>query len=151
MLTRSNVDARTGQLGLASELDGLVKDGKDSVWRTRRRRFLLSCLLAMSVLSGGFNLTSAQTVRLAVNSVSASADDGNVAANTVDGSLSTRWSAQGDGQWIRFELAMSRTIGSVKIAWHNGDLRRAIFDLQTSADGTSWTTVFSGQSSGASS
>jgi hypothetical protein len=35
-----------------------------------------------------------------VASVSASADDGNVPANTLDDNLGTRWSAKGDGQWI---------------------------------------------------
>src|SRR4051812_28607996 len=46
--------------------------------------------------------------------VTASADDGNVPANTVDGSLATRWSAQGDGQWIRFDLGATHTVTSVK-------------------------------------
>jgi pimeloyl-ACP methyl ester carboxylesterase len=80
----------------------------------------------------------------------ASADDGNVAANALDGSLATRWSASGDGQWIRFDLGSSSSVGSIQIAWYKGDLRRARFDVQTSSDAASWTTVFSGQSSGTS-
>ena len=87
---------------------------------------------------------------LPVAAVLASADDGNVPANSLDGSLSTRWAASGDGQWIRFDLGASATVGSVRIAWHKGDLRRSSFDVQTSATGSSWTTVFTGQSSGAS-
>jgi hypothetical protein len=88
--------------------------------------------------------------RLAVISASASADDGNVPANTLDGSLLTRWSASGDGQWILFDLGSNRTIGSVKIAWYQGDARSSRFDIQTSDSGTNWSTVFTGQSSGAS-
>src|SRR5688572_27221660 len=85
---------------------------------------------------------------LPILSASASADDGNVAANTLDGSLATRWSAPGDGHWIRFDLGKSGTIASAKIAWHRGNERVARFDIQTSADASTWTTVFSGASSG---
>src|ERR1041384_3344395 len=88
---------------------------------------------------------SAKADKLPISSVTASADDGNVAANTLDGSLATRWSASGDGQWIRFDLGASTTVGSVRIAWYKGDLRRTSFDVQTSDTGSTWTTVFSGQ------
>lgn len=83
-----------------------------------------------------------------VRSVSASSDDGNVPSNTLDGSLSTRWSADGKGQWIQYELDKETTIGSVGIAWYNGKKRKAHFDIQTSSDGKSWTKVYSGSSSG---
>ena len=33
-----------------------------------------------------------------------SAPGGTVPGNAVDGSLSTRWSARGDGQWLRLDL-----------------------------------------------
>ncbi len=83
-------------------------------------------------------------------SVTASADDGNVPTNTVDGSLATRWSANGDGQWIRFDLGSTRTVTSVKIAFYSGDVRTSTFDVQTSPDGTTWTTRGSFTSSGTS-
>jgi glucose/arabinose dehydrogenase len=73
-------------------------------------------------------------------SVLASADDGNVPANTVDGSLATRWSASGDGQWIRYDLGATKTISYVKVAFYSGDVRTSTFDVQTSSDGTTWTT-----------
>ena len=82
-------------------------------------------------------------------SVIASADDGNVPANTVDGSLSTRWSANGDGQWIRYDLGSTKTVTWLKLAWLNGDSRVYTFDVQVSADGSAWTTIATGlQSSG---
>jgi poly(beta-D-mannuronate) lyase len=83
-------------------------------------------------------------------SVTASADDGNVPANTVDGSLATRWSANGDGQWIRYDLGSSKTISYVKVAFYSGDVRTSTFDVQTSPDGTTWTTRGSFTSSGTS-
>ena len=85
---------------------------------------------------------------LAISTITASSDDGNVAANTVDGSLSTRWSAEGDGQWILYDLGSSATVTSVHIAWYQGNKRTTKFDVQTSLNGSTWTTVFSGSSSG---
>jgi hypothetical protein len=73
--------------------------------------------------------------------VSASSQDDNVPGNTVDGNLSTRWSANGDGQWIRFDLGALRTLRSIGVAAHAGNTRRNRFDIQISADGTSWSTV----------
>ncbi len=81
-------------------------------------------------------------------SVTDSSDDGNVAANAVDGDLGTRWSASGDGQWIRLDLGASKTVSFVKIAFYVGDTRTSTFDVQTSPDGTTWTTRKSATSSG---
>src|SRR5213079_2692848 len=68
-----------------------------------------------------------------VASVVASANDGNLPQNTLDNSLATRWSAQGDGQWIRYDLGASRI---------------AYFDIEVSWNAVVWWRVFSGQSSG---
>jgi len=105
-------------------------------------------VLILVVLAGGFNLRGADAVRLPVVSAVASADDGNVPANTLDGLLATRWSANGDGQWIHFDLGTTQAVGSVKIAWHSGNLRQSNFEVQTSGNGSNWTTVLSSQSSG---
>ncbi|HEX7057521.1 MAG TPA: discoidin domain-containing protein, partial [Bacilli bacterium] len=85
---------------------------------------------------------------LSVSSVTASSDDGNVPSNTLDKDLTTRWSAKGDGQWIKFDLGTSVTVGSIKIAWYQGDQRTSDFDVEVSADGTNWTQIYSGSSSG---
>src|SRR5262249_44371484 len=55
---------------------------------------------------------------LSVLSVTASSNDGDVPANTLDGSLSTRWSADGLGQWICYALGSSQKIDSINIAWY---------------------------------
>ncbi|WP_063856834.1 chondroitinase-B domain-containing protein [Streptomyces cyaneogriseus] len=92
---------------------------------------------------GGFHpvASAAGTSPLEIKSVTASADDGNIAANTLDNNLSTRWSAEGDGVSIRYDLGSVQTVGSVSVAWHQGDRRQSTFDVQLSADGSSWTTV----------
>src|SRR5688572_10713510 len=73
------------------------------------------------------------------SAVTASANDGNVPANTVDGSLTTRWAANGDGQWIRYDLGTTRTVSHIRVAPYNGANRAFAFDIQRSSDGSSWT------------
>lgn len=97
----------------------------------------------VTVLTGGV----AQAEPVPVQSVTASGDDGNVAANTLDGDLATRWSDEGDGVWLRYDLGPDVTVGSLAVAWHNGDQRRATFEVQTSADGAAWSTVVSRRAS----
>jgi len=66
----------------------------------------------LSRSSPGQLAVSADLTPFPVASVVASANDGNLPQNTLDNSLATRWSAQGDGQWIRYDLgatAASRT------------------------------------------
>ncbi|MEU1811778.1 polysaccharide lyase family 7 protein [Micromonospora sp. WMMD1076] len=108
-----------------------------------RRTASLALPVALVIASIGTTAGPAHAVgpQLSVSSVTASADDGNVPANTLDGNLSTRWSAEGDGAWIRYDLGSSVTVGSVSLAWHQGDTRRQTFSVQTSTDANSWTTV----------
>lgn len=81
----------------------------------------------------------------------ASSDDGNIAENTLDNDLTTRWSANGDGQSITFCLGSSKTVNRVDIAFYSGDTRVSTFDILVSADGTSWTNAALGlKSSGTS-
>jgi F5/8 type C domain-containing protein len=74
----------------------------------------------------------------------------NTPEKTIDGNLSTRWSNLGKGSWIMYDLGQTTkyTISYVDISWYRGDKRVATFDISTSTDGTNFTTVFSGKSSG---
>ncbi|MCC2636794.1 MAG: hypothetical protein K0Q68_513 [Moraxellaceae bacterium] len=81
-------------------------------------------------------------------SASASADSNHGPTATVDANLGTSWAAQGDGQWIRYDLEAVRSLSQVRIAWYRGTQGKATFDLQVSSDGSSFATVYSGQSSG---
>ena len=87
-------------------------------------------------------------IALPGSAVTASTSDTNVPANTIDGSLSTRWSGFGDGAWIQYDLGTTRTVGHVALAVYNGNARQNIFDLQVSTGSGVWATVFSGRSSG---
>src|SRR5256885_7917905 len=94
------------------------------------------------------SIVAADLTPTPVASVVASGNDGNLPQNTLDKSLATRWSAQGDGQWIRYDLGALAAIDHLDIAWYLGDTRMASFDIQVSLDTVTWTQVFSGQSSG---
>jgi hypothetical protein len=90
---------------------------------------------------------TAAKVAIPKSAVTASADDGagNVAGNTVDANLATRWSASGDGQWIRYDLGSTKTVAYIRLAPYVGTTRTFTFDIQRSTDGTSWTTVAAGR------
>ncbi|NOU97796.1 lyase [Paenibacillus sp. LMG 31456] len=74
-------------------------------------------------------------------SVTASSNDGNVPANTVDGNLTTRWSATGNGQWIQYDLGSNKKVAYIKVAFVSGDTRTSTFDILTSTDNVNFTTV----------
>lgn len=81
------------------------------------RRILVTVfLLAGSLLVGAVPATAATT--LAVVAVTASASDANGPGNAVDGNAATRWSGEGDGVWIRFDLGAVTTVGSVALSAH---------------------------------
>jgi hypothetical protein len=82
-------------------------------------------------------------------SVTASTNDGNVPANTIDSNLATRWAGFGEGAWIQYDLGSPRTLTHVGIAVYRGNERRNLFDLETSSDGTTWSPLLtSAQTSG---
>lgn len=72
-----------------------------------------------------------------------STENGSFAAgNAVDGNPGTRWSsAFADPQWLRVDLGGTATIDQVTLSWEAAYARS--FQVQVSADGTGWTTVYS--------
>ncbi len=86
--------------------------------------------------------------KLPIISVTASSNDGNIPQNTIDNNLSTRWSAQGDGQWIIYDLGNEKNVSYLKIAFYGGNQRIQYFDIDLSSDKNSWTSVYKGNSSG---
>nr|WP_245923957.1 DUF1996 domain-containing protein [Actinoplanes atraurantiacus] len=75
--------------------------------------------------------------------VASSTENGGApAAAAVDGNPATRWgSAWSDPQWLRVDLGSTATVTSVKITWEAAYAKA--FQLQTSADGAAWTTIYS--------
>jgi hypothetical protein len=80
--------------------------------------------------------------------VTARGSDGNVPANVLDGDLSTRWSCEGVGCWIRADLGEQKPVTGLAVAWFVGDERTNDFTISVSSDDSAYTTVFAGKSSG---
>jgi F5/8 type C domain len=73
---------------------------------------------------------------------SSSENAGSSAAAAVDGDTGTRWSsAFSDPQWLQVDLGATATISSVTLNWEAAYAKA--FKIQTSADGTDWTDVYS--------
>ena len=58
--------------------------------------------------------------------------------NTLDGDIGTIWSANGDNQWIIFELKEPFNIHHIKLAFKSGLMRESYFDILGSKDKVTW-------------
>ncbi len=67
---------------------------------------------------------------------------GTPAANATDGNTATRWSsAFSDPQWIEVDLGATATIDKVILNWEAAYAKA--FQIQTSTDNATWTSIFS--------
>ncbi len=82
--------------------------------------------------------------------ITASDDDGHIPENTMDDDLSgsSRWSAQGDGQWIRYDFGHSQSLKKIRIAFYKGNKRKASIQIQSSDDAVTWVTYVATESRG---
>jgi hypothetical protein len=63
----------------------------------------------------------------------------NYPENTLDGNLSTRWSAQGDGQYITYDLGRVELVQSLDLAFYQpSGIRTNWFDVLLSNDNAAW-------------
>ena len=72
---------------------------------------------------------------------------GNPPANSIDNNLNTRWSQEGDNQWIKYDLGQEYDVWGVDLAFYAGDQRISFFEIETSTDNKSFEKVLSGQQS----
>ncbi|MEV4346921.1 beta-1,3-glucanase family protein [Actinoplanes sp. NPDC049596] len=115
----------------------------------RRRPVILTGVLALLVLAYGVvTLGSAHAAEIPISQgktaiASSSENPGAFPASAaVDGNTGTRWSsAFSDPQWLQVDLGATTAISSVTLSWEAAYAKA--FQLQTSADGTTWTTVYS--------
>jgi hypothetical protein len=118
----------------------------------RRRPLLLSLVLGavLIVLVAGYAALTAVSAHAADTLLSqgkpataSSTENGSFPASAaVDGNTGTRWSsAFSDPQWLRVDLGATATISQVRLNWEAAYARS--FQIQTSADGSSWTTIYS--------
>ncbi|BCL18129.1 discoidin domain-containing protein [Micromonospora sagamiensis] len=116
--------------------------------RTGRRRTLVGLVVALVAALTPTALTPpAQAAATLLSqgrpaTASSAENAGTPASAAVDGNTGTRWSsAFSDPQWLQVDLGVRATISQVTLAWE-GAYARA-FQIQTSDDGSAWTTVWS--------
>src|SRR5579863_2771416 len=114
---------------------------------------LLACAaLLVSVLVAGFGVAAPKasaatcgTTNIALNKTATASSTENAgfpASNAVDGNTGTRWSsAWSDPQWLEVDLGSSQSICGVALNWETA--YATAFQIQTSADGSNWTTIYS--------
>jgi len=86
--------------------------------------------------------------------ISSASDDNNYQDSyspllSIDGDVNndSRWSSEGVGKEIIFDLAAIKTLSALQIMWLKGDERASSFSLDYSADNVTWTNLLSNQSS----
>ncbi|WP_411847600.1 discoidin domain-containing protein [Roseibacillus persicicus] len=71
-----------------------------------------------------------------------------ISQNTLDGDLATRWSAEGVGQWIQYDLLERKQINGLALAWHNGSSLSYDFEVGVSDHPMGpFTSIYTGTSS----
>jgi hypothetical protein len=93
--------------------------------------------------SGGSTTCGTTNVALNKTATASSTESGAYpASDAVDGNTGTRWSsAFSDPQWLEVDLGSSQSICGVTLNWENA--YATAFQIQTSTDGTNWTSVYS--------
>ncbi|WP_324674781.1 glycosyl hydrolase [Hymenobacter sp. GOD-10R] len=97
--------------------------------------------LYVSLPAGGSTTTPTTTRLTPVGATASSSENnGTTAAKAIDGSLASRWSsAFADPQYLQLDLGTVKDISRVKITWEGAYGKD--YQLQTSSDGTSWTSI----------
>ncbi|GHJ40104.1 discoidin domain-containing protein [Streptomyces sp. TS71-3] len=68
------------------------------------------------------------------------------ASNATDGNVTTRWSSQfSDPQWLQVDLGKSYNLNHATVVWEAA--AASAYQIQTSQNGTDWTTVFQNNNS----
>ena len=81
-------------------------------------------------------------------------NDGHGPLNTIDNDLTdeSRWSSNGTGKTITYDLGEVATVKALQVKWFKGNTRSSFFDVHTSTNNSNWNAVLlSGASNGSSS
>ncbi|GAB4050107.1 ThuA domain-containing protein [Catellatospora paridis] len=139
----TTVRSVTGGDGGVDDLTGLTGTGRYvRINGTTRATAWGYSLFAFEVYGGG--TTPPQPVNVALNKPTLTSSTESAAypgSAAVDGNATaTRWSsAFADPQWIRVDLGQTYSISRVKLTWEGA--YGSAYQVQTSADGTTWTTI----------
>ncbi|WP_345701792.1 discoidin domain-containing protein [Kitasatospora terrestris] len=95
-----------------------------------------------SLTGGGTTCGTANAAQGKAATSSSTENGGTAAANAVDGNTGTRWaSAAADPQWLQVDLGSEQQLCQVQLNWEAAYGKA--YQIQTSNDGTNWSTVYS--------
>jgi F5/8 type C domain-containing protein len=109
---------------------------------------LVAAALTLGIPPGSVSTAAAAscgTTNIALNKTATASSLENAsfpASAAVDGNTGTRWSsAFSDPQWLEVDLGSAQSICQVTLDWETAYGKA--FQIQTSADGSTWTTIYS--------
>src|ERR1700760_262740 len=106
---------------------------------------LVAGLLVTALTAGSAGAAGCGTANIAQGKTATASSVENAsfpASNAVDGNTGTRWSsAFSDPQWLEVDLGSSQAICQVTLDWEAAYATG--FQIQTSADGSTWTSIYS--------
>lgn len=111
-------------------------------WRSLLSGLALTGLIASTVYVTSTTAEAAPTLLSQGHAATSSTTEngGTPASSAVDGNLGTRWSSTAaDGQWLQVDLGATAAVTRVALNWENAYAKG--FQIQTSANGTGWTTI----------
>lgn len=133
----------------------LFPDHKSSLLSLTPLPYGSHLLTVRNILSAtGYPLENGETIRflytgnIRITASSYETGTDNRPERSLDYDLGTRWSAEGSGEWILYELEEVKLVTSVEIAFYRGNIWKAFFEISLSSDGKTYTTVFTGESGG---
>ena len=137
--------SRTGRPGTAPFSAGPSRAGRLRPARLRLVGTLAAALAVTAALLAGTAHSAEAATLLSQGKTATSSSVQNAsfpASAAVDGNTSTRWSsAFSDPQWLEVDLGATASISQVVLDWETA--YATAFQIQTSADGTNWTTIYS--------
>ncbi|MDX6391608.1 MAG: hypothetical protein QOJ73_2671 [Streptosporangiaceae bacterium] len=113
-------------------------------WRIFIVGVVVALAAALALAASPASRASAATLLSQGRPATASSTEnaGTPASAAVDGSTTTRWSsAFSDPQWLQVDLGASASITQVVLQWETA--YGTAFQIQTSPDGTTWTSIYS--------
>ncbi|SDE11484.1 Cohesin domain-containing protein [Paenibacillus sp. UNCCL117] len=109
----------------------LAKGNTQGIWNS-----ILETKIYGQPQAGQFTSLPIQDVKW--STAPSSANDG---WKSIDGNLTTYWTAEGSVQWIAYDLGSLQDIHAIALAWFKGNQRTAFFDIDVSADGEQWSRI----------
>lgn len=105
---------------------------------------LLASSVLLALCSAG--VQAAEPILTPVE-ITASSHDGNVPRLLFDQDITSRWSANGVGEWAMYDYGSVHEFDAITASFSQGNKRVTTFDILVSEDGNNWTTVLDKQQS----